>query len=313
MPSISQPLITDNHNLTPTTANYWKTAIRFTRRYSIVVSEVTLLALNILFLIGKEDERLPKEFSATLLTALSTFGVLSLPYSMDTIWKALQDTRFSFLAKSPLVCIAAGCKTLQSAVNVALTIGNFAAAIEGQMGLTHTQLKLYEEMIPWGEGSLATGLAITIIWLLMSQYAHRSLGRHLEAEEADAIAATLMETAHEPHPSAASIRFCMDKDTLWEMVNQLKENPSKAAEILTIAKDNLQTQVRVTFGGRLLLVIGGDILMAIEKAYTPNSLVSAAINCGVSVVYAIKICIEKGLEIAQRRKMTSVEIPNLIE
>ena len=116
------------------------------------------------------------------------------------------------------------------------------------------------------------------------------------------------------HPTAganekfiANLRFCMDKDTLWHLIDKLEKIPDEDEEklyaALKILKQNIETQYKVTLGGRLALVVIGDVLQVVEKIYTPDSLVSATINLTVSVGYAGKIVVEKGLEYCQRKQM----------
>jgi hypothetical protein len=277
--------------------SFAKNLFRFSRRYSIVATEVSLLALNVVFLIAKADKDAPKEMTEVTLAMLSTIGVLSLHYSIDVVWKSVQDTCFGYKVKNVPITMLAGVKTLQVANNVALTAGNFYAAIQGLAGDEHGQMRTYKNMILWGEISLGAGLAITLASLFTTWWTKRQIDAG--------------ETEHS-EKSIANIRFCMDKDTLWHLVEILEkldpEDREAVVSAMKIVQNNVDTQLKVTLGGHLVLIIAGDILQAIEKAYTPNSLVSAIINCGVSTVYAAKISIEKGIEYYQRGKLDQLEV-----
>src|SRR5690606_20838897 len=70
-------------------------AWQVSRRYSIVATEVSLLALNVVFFACKADDEIPAPVGETTLALLGTVGILSLHYSLDLIWKRIQDARFA--------------------------------------------------------------------------------------------------------------------------------------------------------------------------------------------------------------------------
>lgn len=273
-----------------------KGAFQWSRRYSIVATEVSLLALNIIFLIAKADKDAPEELGEVTLALLSTIGVVSLHYYIDVAWKSLQDTAFAFKHKSVPITLLAGTKTAQVANNVALTFGSFIAAMQGVAGDIDGQTLSYDRMILWGEISLGVGLSVTLLSLFTTWMAKKKIERGEIDRDPKAI---------------AFVRFSMDKDTLWHLIEKLKamepEEQEELTEVVEVVKNNINTQIKVTMGGHLALIIVGDVLQAVEKAYTPNSLVSAIINCGVSVAYAAKISIEKGIEYLQRKKLDELE------
>lgn len=272
--------------------HWMKNAFQWSRRYSIVATEVSLLALNVVFLVAKADEDAPEKLGEVTLALLSTIGVLSLHYYIDVVWKSLQDTSFAYRQQSVPITLLAAAKTAQVANNVALTFGNFVAAMQGVTGDVEGQTLSYQRMILWGEVSLGIGLGITLLSLLATWKTKKKIESGELERDPQAI---------------AFVRFSMDKDTLWHLIDKLKRMDPQEQEELTqvveVVKKNIDTQIKVTMGGNLVLILAGDVLQAIEKAYTPNSLVSAAINCGVSVAYAAKISIEKGIEYFQRKKL----------
>jgi len=273
-----------------------KNCFQVSRRYSVVATEVTLLALNVIFLVAKADKDAPEELGEITLALLSTVGILSLHYYVDIVWKSSQDTAFAFRQRNVPVTLLAGAKTAQVANNIALTTGNFVAAMQGVAGHPAAQTLSYQRMILWGEVSLGVGLGITLLSLLATWMTKKKIASG--------------EIDRDPK-AVAYVRFAMDKDTLWHLIDKLKKmdphDQEELGPLINIVKENIDTQIKVTMGGQLALIIAGDVLQAIEKAYTPNSLVSAIINCGVSVAYAAKISIEKGIEYYQRKKIDILE------
>ncbi len=267
-----------------------KDAFQVSRRYSVVAAQIAVLALDTLFLIAKADKNAPEQMGEIALALLSTIGILSLHYSIDMAWKSLQDTRFALKVENRTIAALSAAKTAQTASDALLMLGNFYAAMQGVSGHPAEQTAAYSRMILWGEISLGAGLGITLLSLFIT---YRT-GKQLKEELTDPAA-------------AASIRFCMDKDTLWHLIEKLKnlkkEDQETLQAALDVVKENIDTQLKVTMSGQIVLVIAGDILQAIEKAYTPNSLVSAVISFSVASAYTVRMCIEKGLEYCQREKL----------
>lgn len=294
------PLITEESGQTvKQDGRIWKwlkSAFRVSRRYSVVASEVALLALNTILLVAKADKDAPVMLGEVTLALLSTVGVLSLHYYIDVVWKSSQDMVFAARHKNIPIMLLAGAKTVQVANNVALTAGNFVAAMQGVTGHVAAQSLTYRRMIVWGEVSLATGLGVTLLSLLTTWIAKRKVAQG--------------EIERDPR-AVAFVRYAMDKDTLWHLIDKLKRmdpnNVEELGPLIKIIQNNIDTQIKVTTGGQIVLILAGDVLQAIEKAYTPNSLVSAIINCGVSLAYAAKFSIEKCIEHSQRKKIDEME------
>lgn len=269
--------------------SYLKSSWRVSRRYSVVASEVCLLALNTLFLICKADEKIPKKVGETTLTLLSTIGIISLHYSLDVVWKTIQDTHYAVKVSNWPIAFLGTAKVLQQVSNAAMTTASFIAAVQGVRGDVKAQMRDYHDMTVWGEVTIASGVLLTLASLIVS---YRTLKK-------------IKENSQDLEESfLANVRYCMDKDTLWHLIDKLKtvggDDCEKLKDAHEIVKMNISTQLKVTLGGRLVLIFFGDVLQVVEKIYTPNSLVSAGINCVVSLAYTTKIVIEKGFEYSQR-------------
>ncbi len=309
-----------NHSL-----HAWNTGFQFSRRYSILTAQLTILTLDILFLIGKANEGIPKEFDELILTLLSASGLLASHYTIDLIWKAMQDVKYSYRANNLLTGSLASLTVIQNTTNLGLVIAGCAAAIEGAIGKENAQAALYEGMIPIGEASLVVGLILLFINIYLNHATLKrcdvilsneeireifdSLRHFLKGESAETIQEALSPSERESlQKFSAALRYCMDKDTLWHLLDEMKRMESheqeKLEKLLRTIQSNIQTQQKVTYGGQLLLVITGYILQGIEKVYTPNSLTSAIINCTVIAGYTVKYGVEKMMEIWQRKNIS---------
>lgn len=303
----------------------WNTGFRFSRRYSILTAQLTILTLDILFLIGKADEKIPKEFDELILTLLSASGLLASHYTVDLIWKAMQDVKYSYRANNLLTGSLASLTALQNTTNLGLVIAGFTAAIEGVTGKDTTQTALYQEMIPIGEASLIVGLILLFINIYLNHVTLKkcevtlsneeireifdSLRSSLKGESVETIQEALSPSERESLQNfSAALRYCMDKDTFWHLLDEIKRmtpyEQEKLEKLLRTIQSNIQTQQKITYGGQLLLVITGYILQGIEKVYTPNSLTSAIINCTVIAGYTVKYGVEKMMEIWQRKNIS---------
>jgi hypothetical protein len=265
---------------------------QISRRYSIVVTQISLFVLNIFFLIAKLNSGIPDLFSRVTLTLLSTIGILSLHYTIDLLYKSVQDFWFALECKSKKVACFSVARIANQANTIALVGLNFIASVFGLLGNKRMQSGMYHHMIVWGEVSLLAGLFLVIGNIFV-------------------VKRTLINLPQEQpwDPSLAPwIHLCMDKDTLWTLKEALKDSSyNSLSQSKQIILSNLNTQLKITHGSRLALILIGDLLQAIEKIATPNSLTAAVINTTASFAWSFQIGYEKWQEIAQRRRLQACQ------
>lgn len=281
------------------------------RRFSLMASQAMVFALDVIFLAGKASDKIPEWVTKGALTALSTVGLVALPYNVDLIRKNIQDAIFSFGADHKILLGLASAHALELTSNCGLVLTGLAAAIEGSLKNEDIQKQIYQVMTPWGIATLAIGLGITISYLAVNHFVLKKFREEFN-ESADGVVAAFVDPERqdsEPNPYlAAQVRFCMDKDTLAHFLEQLKEMPpgniEDKRELMRVVIANIETQQKISLGGQLGLTLLGYILMAVEKYYTPNSLVSASINLSVASLYAIKQAVETLREVYQRHRIS---------
>jgi hypothetical protein len=274
------------------------------RRYSIVATEVGILAGDIIYLLSKLHPDWSPKVGEYTLTALSFVGVVGLHYHLDLLWKTTQDCRFSKRIGNKKIMLLATARSLHLASQASLTIGNFVGAIQGDTHHPSGQAETYKDETVWGIVSIATGIFLTATYLYVT---HRTLKRAEALNAAEKQAVLLSLASGEGDPFAADIRFCMDKDTLWDIEEKMPRLVDASVDrTMDLVKRDLNSQRVATHGGRLTLALLGDAAMMVEKKYTPTSLESAWINVIAGTAYAAKICIEKGWQWWVRRQVNQI-------
>lgn len=303
------------------------------RRFTRLASQGLLLALDGLFFAGKVTDSIPKAITNASLILLSCIPFISMPYSIDYIRKSVKDATFGYRSDNKAVFIIAAAKAIELISTIGLATGGIAGSIEGMAGYDQAQALTYRWMTPWGIATIALSMGTTLAYMYMNHQALKLLtSEGIEQYAYPVIAAFHEESGDIPQevnpgviPNkflASQIRLCMDKDTLEELLENLKKIPAEDSEtrkrLMQIVEDNIQTQQKINLGGQLILFLVGDVLMVVQKYFTPNSLVSASISFGMGGLYTIKIGAETFKEIWQRKRIThavsnrtDVELKNL--
>ncbi len=286
------------------------------KRYSLLAGQVCILALDILFFIGKVSDNLPKAITRGSLLALSSVGLISLPYTIDFILKTKKAAEFAFEAKNYVVMGISSLRVIELISNVGLLAASFFASLVGFLGDESLQMSIYYIAAPWGYATLVLSIFLLISYLYLDYVAINELKGDQFNVKADGIVGGLIAKKKQwrnipANPYlAAHIRACMDKDTFSLFKKQLKkldeDDVAKRREIVKIAYENIVTQQQINLGGQVALNFLGYTLSGVQKYYTPNSIVSASINLVMASLYSIKLGVETVREIYQRLKIEVV-------
>lgn len=263
-------------------------SFRFVRRYSPVVQQAALVGLNTFFFISKLDKDIPDRLSQSTLALLSGMGLISAPYTLDLAYKCAQDFHFARRNKSPFIALLSFFRVVNQLNTVALIILNLTASLFGAFGDETTENALFERMIPWSEGLLLLGMCLLVTDIVIAKKAKDAV----ENPELDLRA------------RAALIRSSMDKDTLWQLQSLEDFSIEKGSEVIV---RNLDTQLKITHGGRALLTTVGFLLLAVEKWATPNSAISGGINTATALLWSVQISLEKWREMRQRHDLEACQ------
>lgn len=285
------------------------------RKFSPLVMQGGIIALDGLFLLGKVTTALPARVTQGALVALSSVGVLSVPYNADFLWKLCRDTLCGLRSKNYLVALMASAKALETFGNMTLVGGGLVASGEGLCGRQEQEGDLYEAMVPVGEGLLALTVLLEVCYFVATRHALGSLreGRYHSAEQL--LRAMDDGGAADDAQRAALLRACMDKDTLRQLLRDRQDivdnatQPAAQAEaLLAIVADNLDTELKYKQGGSLLLLGAGYGAMALEKYFTPNSVEAAAINLGMALANGGVLLRETLKEVRQRQAISQLAL-----
>lgn len=258
-------------------------------RYSIVVESVKLLAINTLLLTSLAIPSIPTIASRSIIGLLAYTGVESLPYWVDLFLKLKSDCEFAYKNDMKWLAFITGVKALVTLSNIGLTIGGFVAAIAGITGSLDLQKKMYKYMFPWATITLAASFVLLFAYVYLTREALKEL------KGCDELKFTPL------------LRAALDKDTAREAEEMI--NAMTAEERVKLKKtleENLETQLKFAQGADLVLQIIGYGIMAVQKFYTPTSLVTAITNEIYSAGWTFKLFIATTLEVLQRKKMNQV-------
>lgn len=290
-----------------------KWAAQKCRRFSRLAAQTTLLTLDGLFFAGKVSDRVPPLVTRTTLVALNGVWLISFPYSGDLFCKVIGDGCQAQRAKTYAITLLAYLKALEIFSGMGLVLLNLSAAVLGLFDQEALQSTLYNGMIPVGEATLLLTMSLTLAYMVLNYLTLKKLNKAKEGENPLEIATEALDFS-ENGPLAAQIRACMDKDTFYQLREQvaLCASISQRGEILEVVRKNIETQQNINLSGQLALLLLGDLLMAVEKYYTPNSLVSATINLSVSSAYTVKILWETLREVTQRGELSYISASSSI-
>lgn len=279
-------------------------------RVGLVCQQAAVLGLDTVFLLGKAlPKAIPASVTQGALFGLSCCSVIGFPYQVSLLRKTYHDFRHSISSTEKWVMLATAVKIAYVTSGLLLNSGNLVAATAGLFGEDAFQSTLYQIMIPFGEASIGVGVILMLSYL----YFFRQV-----LKNSDAVAEALpflardnldVEEPLNAQQLASEIRYCMDKDTLTDMIDHF--DVVRAPGFAEQAIKNIQTQRNVALGGGVLLSMIGYGLMAVEKYYTPNSLQAAVINEAMALFHAINDSVRLGMEVCQRNRIESLNTNHL--
>jgi hypothetical protein len=273
--------------------------LKFIRRYSSLINQVTIFALDCFFFVGKLQPDLAPTLSQGALVALSATGFISLPYNIDLIRKSAVDCHFGYRAQNYAASTLGGLRVLEVSSNLALLMINFGASVAGATGNGAIQTQIYQSVTAWGIAAIVLGTMLNLSFLFVVKKTQKIL------EETDPESLFQAFTPEgECRYQAAMVRLSMDKDTLGVLMSKAKDACDHQS-LQKLVHANLKTEFKSHWIAKLTLGLVGDALMAVEKYYTPNSLVTASINLGTGTVFTGITLIRYTNEYKQRQRIAS--------
>jgi hypothetical protein len=267
-----------------------------------VIEDGAILALDTLFLAGKLlPSEVPEKVTQAALFGLSASSIIGFPFQCHVIKKTVEDLKHSFKTGERTVLAATTVKTAYVAASLLLGAGNFVAAIFGLFDQTTIQSDIYKAMIPAGWVTIGLGATTTLSYLY---FFHKVLKQSPQLQEAAlrflerSSLEEGLENDREVMLLASDIRYCMDKDTLRDLLDNY--DPEMGQIFREQVIKNIQTQRNIAAGGRIFLSMIGYGLMAAEKWFTPNSVEAAVINEVMALAYLADTTTHLCCEVPQR-------------
>ncbi len=292
-------------------------AWQFSRRYSLTVQKLAQVGLNCIFLAGRAASQ--ERLSQVSLAISNSLSVYSLSYFTDYLRKEWQDAQFSCKLALPKMAALSLFNFAQMANDILMTITASVAAGLGLAGHEELQNDIYGGMRSWGYASLACMMGALAINIVVTNRLHNKFQRRdfLWKEQKD-ICCLLKGKLPEPplfeglavkqgifaglqvhtktlttveiQQIAAEIRFCMDKDNLFPLLEKMQEC-KKYADLFSIVKENIATQMNTNLKPKVALSLIGFIILLIEYRYTVNATITRLLNLlisGCTAYYAVK-------------------------
>lgn len=279
---------------------------------SEVIYDLSLNAINAVFLAGKLTSRVPELVTNLAYTSLKFVGMIYLHTQIHAFIKSGYDTfhalrhrcwsRFSYDAAQAFV----------QGSGVGLTLAGTAAAVCMTLSHAATARLIYTVLRPWGLVALAIQILLEIVCHLTDDalLAHMQASRHwsrvlafFQVYRSDASRSSASDLA-------VAVRSRIDPatwKTLQEKAALISQQRSplhrllgywRLKKLFGVAMDNVRTQ-RATLRADLSLRAVGYVALAITRAH-PCSLIEAVVNSSMSAFWLMRVLVAKSQQADQQ-------------
>lgn len=256
-------------------------------RYSDLVFNIKIVALNTLYLGGLLFKSIPRLIPNSTLVILSYTGVEWLPYPLHLLYKVSYDAWLAGQANMLFVAAVTALKAFVTFLDISLTISNFAAALTGLVGYAGLQAAMYSWMLPVSWASLVLGIVVRLAYIELKKRALKEV-----SDSADFRMTPLVRAALNKDDNLKGMERGDPTETRILVRNMLAER---------IAYD---TTVDLGMNGL------GNVLLVVQKFFKPNSIVNASINEAYSIGWLGKLIYEKITQAEDRAKVSA--LPELL-
>lgn len=293
-------------------------------RFSRPIAQYASTTMSLIYLVQRVDNKFSDQLDDTenaCLLGLNFIGLAYTPYNLDFIRKTCVDAYLGFKTRYWLIAGTTVSNIYVNISNFAMLVLSTAAAVEGLKGNYEIQDKLYNSMVWWGVSTIVAGTVNNFTYVYLTRKACDVM---TESKIKTDGLCLLQELKRFDTQDSAIIHFAMDKDTIRVLSEVLKENDyhlicneagdafcdsiSKGEnEILVTVRNNLITNRNYNTWPQLILTLGGDALLAVEKWAKPKSATSTYINSGVSILYSALYTGQAIKEAFQREALLKVK------
>lgn len=252
-------------------------------RYSDLVFNIKIVALNTLYLGGLLFKNIPRLIPNSTLVILSYTGVEWLPYPLHMLYKVSHDALLAGQAKMLFVAAATSLKALVTFLDISLTLGNFAAALTGFVGYAGMQATMYSCMLPVSWASLVLGIVVRLAYIELKKRALKEVNDSSEFQ------------------MTPLVRAALNKDDNFKGLG-LGDKTETRVLIRNLLEERISYDTTVDLGMNGL----GNVLLVVQKFFKPNSIVNATINEAYSIGWLGKLIYEKITQAEDRAKVNAL-------
>ncbi|MFA6915552.1 MAG: hypothetical protein WC222_04085 [Parachlamydiales bacterium] len=283
------------------------------RKYSLLTQQACVFGLNCVFLACKSLSNVPPKLTKATLVSLDIVGLCAFPTYFDQIKKSSLDTVSSIRTRQLKLTLISLGRVVETFSNIGLTCGSFAAAMAGYTGDEEGQQLAYNNMIIWGEISLALTYTLDLAYIYINRQALREIPLISEEERFSILRS--MDDRRKPIDLSCHLRCCMDKDTLRKLLKAVKRLEDEQAELtlllMDVVRKNVITESRYDDCGQFILNTAGLGCMVIYKYLTPNNLEAAALSTFLSGCWLVVAIVKTSKQIGQRDDIEQSQLSNI--
>lgn len=285
---------------------------------SEVLYDLSLNAINTVFLAGKASSRVPELITNLAYTSLKFVGLVYLPAQVQTSLKNCRDSVYALKNRSWVQFCYAAPQAFVQGSGVVLSLGGTVAAVATTLAGTAVTRVIYSVLCPWGLVALAVQIMLEV-WCHLTDDA---LLVRMNGMKRDSGAIVRLFECYDSKSAdadmaafAAGLRNRMDTHT-WNTLEEKavailrarRSNPIswmstrwRLSKLFQVTVENITTQ-RNTLRADMLLRAVGYGAMAVTRAY-PQTLIEAIVNWSISAFWTSRVFVTKYQQAGQQESI----------
>jgi hypothetical protein len=267
----------------------------FLNKYSDLLSSITILISDILFLLGETIKHFPKLIGNTSFVVINIFGLLSLNFHIDLLKKTTGDISFSKTKQNKRIFYISILKTFFLASNILLLNLSFFASLFKFFNNIDTMKSIYQITKPYATFSIM----ISIILDIFHYHTNKKIITQKLSEKEIIELFDIFKNRNNVEDTklnllSAEIRERMDKDT-WKsfIINLKKANSLESKKKLfeNVILKNIETQTKINCTNLALRSLG--YFAMVLCALYPSTFIQASLFTFMSSLYTIQLVYQK--------------------
>ncbi|HRW58514.1 MAG TPA: hypothetical protein P5048_02710 [Chlamydiales bacterium] len=294
-----------------------------------LISSVSILALDVIFLLGKIFPAFPQKLSQFSFVALNFSGLICLNFMVSFIRKTRKDCLIAQKAQSRLIFFETMVKVFYIGSGILLTVGMFLASVFIYFEKHQLVSIFYKVMRPWGALSIMIAIGLDVYYYMNNKRFIAKFDKVFSNQKKDRFSQLIHQLFHKQTACsidkneqkvliwAATLRARTDKDTWKTFQNKLscmevddlqfsREKQDSLCQMIECLKDNIIVQQQIASAD--LGVRGfGYVSMGINKIF-PNTLIQGVVLLANASLYTSMLCYQKIKQYYHRKNIRAVEI-----